>query len=65
MLETAGANGSALAGTNGDQMGWKTAGYWGLDRFLLPSLGTPRHAGLLLRRVEEGPGDVSTAPSES
>ena len=46
-------------------LAWKTAGYWGLDRFLLPSLGTPWHAGLLLRRVEEGSGDVSTAPSES
>ena len=22
-------------------LAWKTAGYWGLDRFLLPSLGTP------------------------
>ena len=22
-------------------LAWKTAGYWGLDRFLLPRLGTP------------------------
>ena len=22
-------------------LAWKTAGYWGLDRFLLPALGTP------------------------
>ncbi len=26
-------------------MAWKTAGYWGLDRFLLPVLGTPWRPG--------------------
>jgi thiosulfate dehydrogenase [quinone] large subunit len=26
-------------------LGWKTAGYWGLDRFILRRLGTPWHPG--------------------
>jgi thiosulfate dehydrogenase [quinone] large subunit len=34
-------------------LAWKTAGYWGLDRFLLPALGTPWHRGALLRREEQ------------
>ena len=29
-------------------MAWKNAGWWGLDRFLLPALGTPWHAGTAL-----------------
>jgi thiosulfate dehydrogenase [quinone] large subunit len=32
-------------------MAWKNAGWWGLDRFVLPALGTPWHAGSLLRRA--------------
>ncbi|MBM3941479.1 MAG: DoxX family membrane protein [SAR202 cluster bacterium] len=31
-------------------MAWKTAGWWGLDRWLLPMLGTPWQAGGLFRR---------------
>ena len=34
-------------------LAWKTAGYWGLDRFLLPVLGTPWYRGALLRRSEQ------------
>src|SRR5574341_1140706 len=30
-------------------LAWKTAGYWGLDRFLLPYLGTPWRPGFTLR----------------
>ena len=30
-------------------LGWKTAGYWGLDRFLLPLLGTPWRPALVAR----------------
>jgi thiosulfate dehydrogenase [quinone] large subunit len=26
-------------------MAWKNAGWWGLDRFVLPMLGTPWHPG--------------------
>ncbi|TAK24561.1 MAG: DoxX family membrane protein [Chloroflexota bacterium] len=28
-------------------LGWKVAGYWGADRWILPFLGTPWHAGML------------------
>lgn len=30
-------------------LAWKTAGYWGLDRFLLPALGTPWQPGFIAR----------------
>ena len=29
-------------------LAWKVAGYWGLDRYLLPMLGTPWHRGPIL-----------------
>jgi thiosulfate dehydrogenase (quinone) large subunit len=32
-------------------LAWKTAGWWGLDRWLLPALGTPWRPGDLLRRA--------------
>jgi thiosulfate dehydrogenase [quinone] large subunit len=31
-------------------MAWKNAGFWGLDRFVLPSLGTPWHPGKIFNR---------------
>ena len=31
-------------------MAWKNAGWWGLDRFVLPMLGTPWHAGAIFHR---------------
>ncbi len=31
-------------------MGWRVAGFWGLDRFLLPLLGTPWKVGPFLKR---------------
>ena len=31
-------------------MAWKNAGWWGLDRFVLPALGTPWHAGQIFQR---------------
>ena len=31
-------------------MAWKTAGWWGLDRWLLPLLGTPWQPGRVFRR---------------
>lgn len=34
-------------------LAWKTAGYFGLDRFLLPLLGTPWKIGYLLRPQKE------------
>jgi thiosulfate dehydrogenase [quinone] large subunit len=42
-------------------LAWKTAGYVGLDRYLLPLLGVPGHAGRLFRRgeAEADPGSTS------
>lgn len=34
-------------------LAWKTAGYWGLDRFLLPLLGTPWKPAIVLIDQEE------------
>ncbi|MFS8584179.1 MAG: DoxX family protein [Acidimicrobiia bacterium] len=31
-------------------LAWRNAGWWGLDRFALPALGTPWHRGELLER---------------
>ena len=31
-------------------LAWKTAGYWGLDRFILPALGTPWRPGKLFAK---------------
>jgi len=33
-------------------LAWKTAGWWGLDRWLLPALGTPWRPGLVFRGQE-------------
>lgn len=40
-------------------LAWKVAGYWGLDRYLLPLLGTP------WERLERGPEPAETAPRQS
>jgi thiosulfate dehydrogenase [quinone] large subunit len=44
-------------------MAWKVAGYYGLDRYVLPALGTPWQTGTLLRGYREKP--VKTAPGVS
>ena len=31
-------------------LAWRNAGWWGLDRFALPALGTPWHRGELFER---------------
>jgi thiosulfate dehydrogenase [quinone] large subunit len=36
-------------------LAWKVAGFWGLDRYLLPALGTPWHRGPLLGGTEAPP----------
>ena len=41
-------------------MAWKNAGWWGLDRFVLPALGTPWHLGSLVKRP--APQTVTVAP---
>lgn len=40
-------------------LAWKVAGYWGLDRYLLPKLGTPWHRGTIF---EGGAGAPPTRP---
>ncbi len=35
-------------------LAWRVAGWWGLDRWLLPALGTPWAPGRLAHRAEEG-----------
>jgi thiosulfate dehydrogenase [quinone] large subunit len=34
-------------------LAWKTAGWWGLDRWVLPALGTPWQAGQLFQAKEQ------------
>jgi thiosulfate dehydrogenase [quinone] large subunit len=45
----------------GVMLAWKTAGYYGLDRYLLPRLGTPWATGSLFHRAKasEGPPALS------
>ena len=33
-------------------LAWRVAGYYGLDRYLLPMLGTPWHVGSLFHRSD-------------
>jgi thiosulfate dehydrogenase [quinone] large subunit len=40
-------------------LAWKVAGYYGLDRYVLPALGTPWQLGALLR----GPAGTPAAPA--
>jgi thiosulfate dehydrogenase [quinone] large subunit len=37
-------------------LAWKTAGWWGVDRWLLPAVGTPWQAGGLFRRRGQAAG---------
>lgn len=39
-------------------LAWKTAGWWGLDRWVLPALGTPWSPGLIFRRESPAPADM-------
>lgn len=41
-------------------LAWKVAGFWGLDRYLLPMLGTPWHKGTIF---ESGAGAPPTKPA--
>ncbi len=40
-------------------LAWKTAGYWGLDRVLLPVLGTPWRPGFALRPARVATGTAT------
>ncbi|MBI5651115.1 MAG: DoxX family membrane protein [Chloroflexi bacterium] len=39
-------------------LAWKTAGYWGVDRFLLPALGAPWKPGFIARPPERATGSA-------
>ncbi len=44
-------------------LAWRTAGWWGLDRYVLPALGTPWQVGKLFRRQsKETPSDGTRVP---
>ncbi len=46
-------------------LAWKTAGWWGLDRWVLPAVGTPWRPGLIFQG-EATPGEqLAQAPSRS
>jgi hypothetical protein len=40
------------------EVAWKVAGYYGLDRYLLPMLGTPWRPGSLAHRGTPPPGST-------
>jgi thiosulfate dehydrogenase (quinone) large subunit len=43
-------------------LAWKNAGWWGLDRFVLPAIGTPWKAGYFLKRqagVDQNKGSAT------
>ena len=42
-------------------LAWRVAGYWGLDRWVLPAVGVPGYPGTLLRRPRAGGTGPSTA----
>jgi thiosulfate dehydrogenase (quinone) large subunit len=44
-------------------LAWKVAGYYGVDRYLLPRLGTPWHPGVLIRRGSPGKVVVAESPA--
>ena len=48
----------------GLMLAWKVAGYYGVDRYLLPALGTPWHRGTLMNRGQP-PTDDPPQPSSA
>jgi thiosulfate dehydrogenase [quinone] large subunit len=48
-------------------LAWKTAGWWGLDRWILPALGTPWRPGLVFKPHpgEEQPSEREHQPSRA
>ena len=63
MAGTASTNALLFAIAIALMLAWKTAGWLGLDRFLLPALGTPWHRGWLVRPGEDVPRAAVTEPS--
>jgi thiosulfate dehydrogenase [quinone] large subunit len=47
-------------------LAWKTAGWWGVDRWLLPALGTPWRPGAVFQSErEEGIGPMAEHPGRA
>ena len=46
-------------------LAWKTAGWWGLDRWLLPALGTPWRPGLVFRHQRSSASSLSEQQSHT
>ena len=47
-------------------LAWKTAGWWGLDRWVLPALGTPWRPGSIFEHTEAEPGrETGALPAQS
>jgi len=46
-------------------LAWKTAGWWGLDRWVSPLLGTPWRPGLVFREEPKGKRSLMGPPRES
>jgi thiosulfate dehydrogenase [quinone] large subunit len=46
-------------------LAWKTAGWWGLDRWLLPMLGTPWRPGYIFYHDDDKPEDAVPAHSST
>jgi thiosulfate dehydrogenase [quinone] large subunit len=47
----------------GSMLAWKVAGNWGLDRWVLPFVGTPWHAGRIAAGRRTGPPIAPAAPA--
>jgi thiosulfate dehydrogenase [quinone] large subunit len=45
-------------------LAWRTAGWWGLDRWILPALGTPWRPGYVFERDGGGGGQQPSAPPQ-
>jgi thiosulfate dehydrogenase [quinone] large subunit len=46
----------------GLMLAWRVAGYYGLDRYLLPALGAPWRPGTAFRREEQPPAPAGSSP---
>jgi thiosulfate dehydrogenase (quinone) large subunit len=45
-------------------LAWKNAGWWGLDRFVLPAIGTPWNKGYLLKRSANSDNGTKNKPTK-
>jgi thiosulfate dehydrogenase [quinone] large subunit len=45
-------------------LAWKNAGWWGLDRFVLPAIGTPWSKGYLLNKSANSDTGTKNKPTK-